>query len=203
MPNVPPSTTSPPRAKGDQVSLVDSFRRLAAWMRTHDAVVLTDNLSPAAKPLQVLKLEQKLGFAVPPGLRVLWLMHDGQRRAQHGFVGALQLLPVAWVLNERATVQKVLARVKAQPSGWQDSGATPEEAQTEQWLPVARRDTDCVLVHARTGRVFASRDGVPALRLVAPSVARWLAAYADDVEAGRWEVIHDEERTFLARLPPA
>ena len=63
-----------PHAKGDQVSLVDSFRRLASWLKDHDAARLMQSLSPGAKPVQLSKLEQKLGFAVPKGLRALWLM---------------------------------------------------------------------------------------------------------------------------------
>ena len=132
-------TPPAPRAKGDQVSLVDSFRRLAAWLKERDAAGLMQTLSPGAKPVQLSKLEGKLGFRVPPGLRALWLMHDGQRKAADSLVGTMHLLPVAWVLNERPATVKLLARVRAETDHQKQAGLTREEARSDEWLPVAKR----------------------------------------------------------------
>lgn len=183
---------APPRPLGDHASLLDSFRRLTTWMRANGAPLLAENLAPGAKPAQLIKLEHRLGFKVPLGLRTLWLLHDGQRKPLNGFVGPLQLLPVAWVLNERARTAAVLARLRAAKGGWRSAGITPEEAQSEQWVPIAARDEASLLVHATTGRVFAGtldgEDDVPPLHLVAPSVAKWLASYAQSVQDGEFEL---------------
>lgn len=193
----PPPPAPPPRARGDQVSLVDSFRRLAACLREHDATSLMQSLSPGAKPIQLSKLEQKLGFRVPPGLRALWLMHDGQRRAADCLVGALHLLPVAWVLNERPATLKLLARMRADPAHAKQAGLTAEEAQSDQWLPIASGGADCVLVHSATGRVFAGGDTAPWLRFLARSVPQWLETYVEAVEQGDYELVQDPEGAFF------
>lgn len=182
-----------PRPQGDHALLLDSFRRLTGWMRANGAPLLAENLAPGAKPAQLVKLEHKLGFKVPPGLRALWLLHDGQRKPLNGFVGPLQLLPIAWVLNERARTAALLERLRAARRGWKAAGVTPDEAQTEQWLPFAARDQASLLVHAGTGRVFAGNLSVEGdespLQLVAPSVTKWLASYAQSVEDGQFELI--------------
>src|SRR3990167_9071541 len=164
------SPPPPPRAKGDQVSLVDSFKRLAAWLDEHGAVGLMKSLSVGAKPIQLSKLEQKLGFTLPRGVRAWWLMHDGQRSATDSIVGKLHLLPVAWVLNARPATLALLERVRADPEQLKKTGFKPEEAQSDKWLPIATRGTQSIIVSADTGRVFAGSGAEPYLRFQAASV---------------------------------
>lgn len=179
-------------AKGAQVSLVDSFRRLAAWLKEHDAMGLMQSLAPGARPIQLSKLEHKLGFTVPPGLRALWLMHDGQRKATDSLIGGLHLLPVAWVVNERAATLRLLAKVRAAPT----HGMTREEVRSDAWLPVASRGATCVVVNADTGRVFEGGDEAPYLRLLAPSVPEWLEAYVEAVERDEYALVVDGDGAF-------
>lgn len=186
------------RAKGDQVSLVDSFRRLAAWLKQHDAVGLMQSLSPGAKPMLLGKMEQKLGFRVPPGLRALWLMHDGQRKGDVSLIGTLHLLPVAWVLNARPATLALLQRVRAAPAQLKVSGLTAEEARSDDWLPVASRGKELVLVNSATGRVFAGSDSEPFLRLLASSVPQWLETYVDAVERDEYGLVMGPDGAFLA-----
>jgi cell wall assembly regulator SMI1 len=162
-------------------------------MRSNGAPLLADNLAPGAKPGPIQKLEHKLGFKVPAGLRALWLLHDGQRKALNGFIGPLQLLPIAWVLNERANTLKLVARFRGTRRGWKSAGLTPEEAESTNWLPIAARGDVSLVVHAGTGRVFAgdlteAEDETP-VHLVAPSVPQWLAAYVESVEADEFELV--------------
>ena len=194
---MPIDRTPPPRAKGDQVSLVDSFRRLAAWLKEHDAVGLMQSLSPGAKPVQLSKLEQKLGFTVPAGLRALWLMHDGQRSKDDCIIGTLHLLPVAWVLNERPATLALLKRARAEPAELKKSGLTSEEAQSDKWLPVASRGKQCVIVNSGTGRVFAGSETAPYLRLLAGSVPQWLESYVAAVERDQYGLVLGPDGAFL------
>ncbi len=158
---------------------------------------LMKSLSPGAKPIQLSKLEQKLGFHVPPGLRALWLMHDGQRRADDCIIGTLHLLPVAWVLNERPATLALLKRVRAEPAELKRSGLTAEEAQSDKWLPVASQGKDCVIVNCTTGRVFAGSDNAPWLRLLASSVPQWLEAYVTAVERDQYGLVLGPDGAFL------
>ena len=186
-----------PHPKGDQVSLVDSFRRLASWLKDHDAVRLMQSLSSGAKPIQLSTLEQKLGFAVPRGLRTLWLMHDGQQRKNDCIIGRLHLLPVAWVLNERPATLALVRRLRAEPAQLKKSGLTEAEAQSEHWLPLASRGKDCVIVSATSGRVFAGGDVAPYLELVADSVAEWLEHYVEAVERDEYGLVLGPDGAFL------
>ncbi|MDP2275644.1 MAG: SMI1/KNR4 family protein [Archangium sp.] len=195
---MPTDKTPPaPRPVGDQVSLVDSFKRLAAWLKEHDAAVLMQSLSPGAKPIQLSKLEHKLGFTVPKGLRALWLMHDGQRRGDEAIIGTLQLLPIAWVLNERAATLALLKRFRAEPDQLKKSGLSADEAQSDQWFPVAKRGKDCVIVNAISGRVFAGGESAPYLKLLAGSVPQWLANYVEAVERDEYALVLGPDGAFL------
>jgi cell wall assembly regulator SMI1 len=191
--------TSPARPKGDQPSLFDSFRRLGDWLHEHDALPLIKTLSPGAKPISLSKLEQKLGFGVPPGLRALWLMHDGQRRANDCLVENLHLLPVAWVLNERPATLKLVARARAESARGE---LTEAEAQSDAWLPLATRWPACVLVNATTGRVFAGSETAPSLRFVARSVPEWLEAWVSDVERGAFDLVLEPDGAYFERVSP-
>ncbi len=195
------ATTRPPP---EHASLFDSFRRLIGWMRANGAPLLVDNLAPGVSPAQLVKLQGKLGFMLPSGLRAMWLLHDGQRKPLNGFVGPLHLLPVAWVLNERVRTQSLLARLRARPGDWADLGVTADEAGSDAWLPFAARGPTSLVVHAVSGRVFAGDldDDAAPLALVADSVPQWLASYADSVEAGEFELLSGHGDYHLAPIDP-
>jgi len=187
----------PPPPLNDQTSLVDSFRRLAAWLREHDGADLLQSLSPGTKPLHLSKLEQKLGFRVPAGLRTWWMLHDGQKRRGDSLIGALQLLPVAWVLNERPKAIAKLRRVRGEPAFAAQAGLTPDEAASDEWIPIAVGEALCVLVQAKSGRVFATLEEAPFLQRVGDSVPKWIAAWVDEVEAGRHELVQSHDGVFF------
>ena len=193
------TSSPPPRPKGDQVSLVDSFKRLATWLRDHDAVALMQTLSVGAKPLHLSKLEQKLGFALPAGQRTLWLLHDGQRKPNDCLVSDLHLLPVAWVVNRRPAALKVLARVRAGDHE-KAAGLTLEELSSEQWLPIASNDEHVVLVNARSGRVFESLTEAPFLKLVGATVPQWLEGWVDSLERGEHQLVRSHDGAFFTSL---
>lgn len=193
---MPDRTPPAPRAKGDQVSLVESFSRLAAWLKEHDAVGLMKSLSPGAKPIQLSKLEQKVGFTVPPGLRALWLMHDGQRSKADSIIGSLHLLPVAWVLNERPATLALLKRARAEPE-FKKFGLTAEETESDAWFPIASRGKECVIVNSGSGRVFAGSETAPALRFLARSVPQWLEVYVEAVERDEYALVLGPDGAFL------
>ncbi len=190
-------TPPAPRPAGDQVSLVDSFKRLAAWLKEHDAAMLMKSLSPGAKPIQISKLEHKLGFTVPKGLRALWLMHDGQRRGEEAIIGTLQLLPIAWVLNERPATLALLKRARAEPDQLKKAGLSADEAQSDEWFPIAKRGKQCVLVNATSGRVFAGKESAPYLERLAASVPQWLQSYVEAVERDEYGLVMGPDGAYL------
>ncbi len=158
------------------------------------------SLSPGAKPGLLLKLEQKLGFPMPPGLRALWLLHDGQRRAHDSLIGALHLLPISWVVNERPATLAALARTRAEAEN--PSGMTRDEARSDHWFPIARSDAGQVIVNSRSGRVFSSENPTSALQRIGASVPHWLETYVSEVERGDYELVVDASGSFFARVDP-
>jgi cell wall assembly regulator SMI1 len=161
----------------DQQRLHAAFRQRAAALRALGAPHLVDNLQAGAKPLALSRLEQKLGFPLPKVLRTLWLLHDGERKPAEGFVAPFHLLPVAWVLNERAVALRRLAKRPDDPS------LTDDERASARWIPLGAMTGASVVMHATSGRVFEFRDDDPPVRLLAPSVVAWL----EDVTAQRVE----------------
>jgi cell wall assembly regulator SMI1 len=185
-----------PAPKGHQVSLVDSLRRLAAWLKEHDAAPLMQTLSPAARPLHLTKLEQKLGFALPVGQRTFWLLHDGQRKPTDCLVSDLHLLPVAWVMNQQPATLALVAKVRSADVG-PAAGLTPEEVESNQWLSIASNRERRVLVNAKSGRVFESLPEAPFLTLVGASVPQWLEAWVDAVERGDHQLVQSHAGAFF------
>jgi cell wall assembly regulator SMI1 len=186
---------SPP-PKNHQVSLVDSMRRLAAWLKEHDAAPLMQTLSPAAKPLHLSKLEQKLGFALPVGQRTFWLLHDGQRKPTDCLVSDLHLLPVAWVMNQQPATLALVAKVRSANVATA-AGLTREELDSNEWLSIASNRERRVIVHAKSGRVFESLPEAPFLTLVGASVPQWLEAWVDAVVRGDHHLVQSHAGAFF------
>jgi hypothetical protein len=80
-----------------------------------------------------------------------------------------------------------IAFARESPDLWPATGGTMDELQSNHWLPCAAQDSDSLVVHGITGRVFAcDHDDSP--KLLAPSLATWLEQYASRVEADDYAV---------------
>lgn len=179
-------------------TLVASLRTLTGWMRANGASRLADNLAPKAKTIQFVLLEKKLGFKVPEALRALWLMHDGQLRPKNRVFGPLQFLPMSWVFNERVATLKLLSAVRA--DSVKSQVLSPAERESAQWLPFANHDEACLVIEARSGRVFAGDKQAIELAPVADSLPEWLADYALRVSEDGFELVEDDDDSFLRPL---
>jgi cell wall assembly regulator SMI1 len=159
-----------------------SIERISCWMNEHGAPLLVENLAPGASAERLAQAETELGMSLPSDLRALWSLHDGQREEGNGFVEAYNLLSVQGALAERETVLMGIEFARESPDWWKDSGGTTEELHSNHWLPFAAQDSDALVVHALTGRVFqCDHDDSP--KLLASSLGEWFQRYADRVEA--------------------
>jgi hypothetical protein len=164
-----------------------AFERISRWMNGHGAPLLVENLAPGATPERLAQAETDFGVALPPDLRALWSLHDGQREEGNGFIEAYNLLSVPWAIAQQETVLLCIEFARESPELWADSGGTMEELESDHWLPFAAQDSDSLVVHGVTGRVFrCDHDDSP--KLLAPSLGQWLDAYAGRVEADDYEV---------------
>jgi cell wall assembly regulator SMI1 len=164
-----------------------SFERISRWMSSHGAPLLVENLADGATPERLANAEAELGWALPSDLRGLWSLHDGQREEGNGFIEAYNLLSVKRAIAEQETVLIGIEYAREEPAWWKDSGGTTEELDSNHWLPFAAQDSDALVVHGVTGRVFrCDHDDSP--KLLAPSLGEWLEQYAERVETDDYAV---------------
>lgn len=180
------------KASGKASGIADAMRRLKAWMTKNGAPLLVKNLAKGAKPVRLRNAARHFGFPIPAELQALWSLHDGQREEMNGFVRSLDFLGTKEALARKknlAPFVTFLVEGRAEyPHEWKESGVANDEANPDLWIPIAARDSDFIAVSAVTGRVFTVGKDAPSLHLLAPSVSAWLTKYADDVEAGKYEV---------------
>lgn len=93
---------------------------------------------------------------MPNDPRVLWSIHAGQRADGNGFVGIMDLLRPEGAIGEREDVLSSIEFLREDPDSWVEAGISQEEAESEEWICIAARDHDKLVVNAQTGRVFTS-----------------------------------------------
>ena len=164
-----------------------SFERISCWMNSHGAPWLVENLADGATQERLAIAEAEFGVVLPSDLRALWSLHDGQREDRNGFVEAYNLLSVQRALAEQDTVLIGIQFARESPQWWKDSGGTSEELHSNHWLPFAAQDSDSLVVHGVSGRVFrCDHDNSP--KLLAASLGEWFERYAERVEADDYKV---------------
>lgn len=158
-------------------ALVTAVEQVKHWMLEHDAGLLVANLAPGAAPETLAALELQFGFALPEDVKALWSLHHGQREEMNGFVEAMDLFDGALALGERDTVEAALEALHEAPQLPQ-TGLTPAELVSKQWVPFAGRDSNLLVVNAESGRVFVLEKDWPPIRFLADSVTAWAQGYA-------------------------
>jgi SMI1 / KNR4 family (SUKH-1) len=165
----------------------NALARISLWMNAHEAPLLVENLADGATAAQLSRAETEFGIALPSDLRDLWSLHDGQREGGNGFIEVYSLLSMQYAIAEQETVLMGIKFARETPRWWKDSGGTQEELDSNHWIPFAGLDSDLLVVHAVSGRVFrCHHDDSP--KLLAPSLAAWWDQYAERVEANDYAV---------------
>jgi predicted DNA-binding WGR domain protein/cell wall assembly regulator SMI1 len=183
----PTAKTKTKAARAPTKSVLPPLERIKTWMKKN-APLLVKNLDKGAPASRLATLEKKLGFALPAELRELWSTHDGQKSEMNGFVRSLDLFGAEQALMERESTLMFVQFLREDETSWTEAGVREEEAMSDDWLPIAGRDSDLLVVCCATGRVFDCGKDAPPLHLAAESVARWLEQYAASIEAGEYEV---------------
>lgn len=168
--------------------VVQAFRRIKTWMETHAPEVVAQ-LRPSATDADLRDAERALGFALPADLQALLREHDGSED-ECGFWGSLQLVPASFLVAAREDLMQWVEsdREYAVTSASLFPEVYPELASNE-WIAIGHQGyADQLALHAITGRVFIAGKDVPAITLVAPSLAAYLDDYARDLEAGTYRV---------------
>lgn len=157
-------------------------------METNAPDVLAQ-LRPGATDDELHEAEQALGFALPADLQALLRENDGSED-ECGFWGFLQFVPASFLGPAR---EDLLRWVKSDREySVTDASLYSEvypELQSNDWIAIGHQGyADQLAMHAKTGRVFSAGKDVPAIRLVAPSLAAYLDGYAGDLDGGEYRV---------------
>lgn len=177
-----------------------SIERVSRWMIRRGAPLLVENLAPGASPELLAHAETGFGCALPFDLRALWSLHNGQREQQDGFIETFDLLSVREALVQQETVQRFIEFERESVSTWpsDSGGGTKKELLSNHWLPFAARESDSLVVHGVTGRVFKIGKSV-STRLLAPSLMSWFQIYAMQVENNDYVVEEGFGTYFLSK----
>ncbi len=206
------STTSPPAGSAKSVAsvkpaksakpitsqrLATAIERCKTWMKANGAAVLVENLAKPANATALAKAAKQLGCSLPAELEILWKLHDGQRKELNGFVGSLDLLGTGDAPIIQKDVLPFYEWMMEDPDMVREAGLTTDE-QNEQWIPFGTRDSDHLVVHARTGRVFTVAKDAPPFALAAKSLTAFFEDYASRMEHGECYVEEGFGDVFVA-----
>jgi hypothetical protein len=172
-----------------------ALRRITSWLRAHRGGAIADNLAPGASAEALAEIEAAFGVALPPGLRALWSLHDGQRKEGDRFTERLDLFGARQAIADARYVRGGFGFFRNE--GRRDVEASDEELASDAWIPIAGRDLDFFAVSGVTGRVFAITRGLHPFRRIADSVEAWLEGYADRLEASDYRVTSNGGGLYL------
>lgn len=188
-----------PDSPSDRDRLAAAIERICAWTRANGAPLLADNLAPPASPAALEGLERELASPLPASLCALWSLHGGQREPQNPFFETLDFLAPEGARFEREGVLMFLEFLREHPEDWDKAHVTDAEARSDAWVPFAQLDSDSLIIHAATGRVFSCGKDAPPIALVADSLVAYLEKYADEVTSDHFAVEEGFGDYFLSR----
>lgn len=192
-----PAKAAKPAKPVDTARLAKAIERCKKWMAKNGAEVLVKNLAKPASDATIAKLSRKLGFDVPAELAALWKIHDGQREEQNGFIGSLDLLSSGLAAMIRDDVLESVRWMLEDDEMVEDAELKSDEAD-ERWIPFGSRDSDHLVVHAATGRVFRVAKDAPPLSLDAKNLTEFFEDYAKAMESGDYTVEEGFGDVYLA-----
>jgi hypothetical protein len=169
-------------------AIADAFGRIETWMK-RKAPLLAENLAPGASETDLDAFEMGLGCRLPPDLRLLWSIHNGQREEENGFYGALDFASMKLARIDRSALDQPLEFLRRNTrADLEESGVTDAELASDKWIRLAGRDYDAIAVNAESGRVFDVVKNTPPFALLANSVEEWIVSYAAAITAEEYEV---------------
>jgi cell wall assembly regulator SMI1 len=176
-----------------------AYHRIKAWMKANAPEVLAQ-LRPGASDADLGAAEDALGFPMPSDLRELLRENDGSDE-ECGFFGSLQFVPSSFLAGAREDL--MLWVESDRQYSIESPSLFPEvfpELASDEWIAIGHQGyADQLALHAKSGRVFAAAKDVPALTLVAPSLAAYLEGYANDLDGGLYRVQEGFGGAYLER----
>jgi len=175
-----------PKPKLKRVSrpkgIATAFAMAEAWLTRNGGEAIVKNLAKPANDAALAKAEKQLGFAIPDALKQLWKVHNGQKQEGDPFMHSYNFLSVAESVRFRkdfiASIQFILDD--------EDADVLNPKERDDHWLPVAMQDSDMLVVHATTGRVFDFCEELDVE--LGKNFVAWMESYAQAIARGEYTV---------------
>jgi cell wall assembly regulator SMI1 len=173
--------------------IAETWDRIERWLAASAPANLA-NLNPGASDAELAETERAIGRAMPGEWRKLYRRHDGMNA--DGNLGSLffgmRFLPLSRVREELAAVGD---NAEPMPVRAGDPAIRCEDMHDRLWVPLAHDLGDTLLrvdlnpaPGGRLGQVIFTDHADDTAILIAPSISRFLADFADDLDAGRYSL---------------
>ncbi len=139
------------------------------------------NLCGPAPAKLLREIEAAMNLTLPPEVRALWSIADGQKKPAERFFGFLEFLGAKRSLEARQWMLGSVRWLREYDALWADAAVYDEEILSDAWVALAMRDHELVIVSAVTGRVFKVEQDAPPVTLLYGTVSEWLDAAASRV----------------------
>jgi hypothetical protein len=180
---------------GSKRSVAISVERITTWLSEHGGKRVVRNLAGPVRG--------QIPPGVPEDLGELWQIHDGQKSPDHSmFPDGLIFFSSKNSRLSEDDVEHYLALqywAKLPPEEQRSLGVNlrPKEQQCREWFAIAVRDKMGLFVCGASGRVLEAEAG-GGYQKVYPSLADFLAKYAEELERGTCE--YDSSNEEIERI---
>ncbi len=172
------------------------WKRIEAWLEQNAPEILS-TLQPGASAADIKQAERALSCKFPKALAESYRIHDGKRSG-----GALfdeyELLSLDYMVSEWKVLKELL-----DDGTFDDTGSMKNVVASQikfawwnpLWIPIASNSSGdfwCVDLDpspsGKIGQIISFVHTDPARELIAKDFETWLAAFADDLEDGKYKV---------------
>jgi len=167
------------------------------------APALRFELAPPATESDLDVAEATLGYALPPDLHALYLLHNGQSPSGHGLLGGLPFLPLDRALDEWTTWRQYETAAHNGSYSSVPRGAVAETYTHAGWFPIARDGGGNNLAvdmapgpNGIAGQVITFGRDESDLFAYAPSLIEFLERIVELAVAGRARVSDDADEPY-------
>lgn len=159
-----------------------AFALAKTWLQANAGSAIVKNLAKPATDAALAKAEKQLGFPIPEALKQVWKVHNGQKDEGNPFMRSYNFLSVGESVRFRKdfvdSIQFLLDD--------EDADELKPQERDDHWLPIAMQDSDMLVVHATTGRVFDFCETLDVAS--ARNFTAWMEGYAQAIAQGAYRV---------------
>jgi len=187
-----------------------TWKRIEDWLAAH-APAAAAGLNPPASDADIAAAEQCVGVTFPEAVRASFRRHDGQDPEAPWLMDGWELLSLARLRDEWKVWRDLLDGGDfAETRSDGDGETVRSDWWHPAWIPLTYNgcgDHHCVDLapgpQGTAGQIIEMWHDNGARPAVAPGLEAWLAAFADDLERGAYE-LSDEGRALHRRedAPP-